>query len=261
MKGRSKPVALVSVGMGCIAVIAAACNSSGVNKNPNQPPVADAGGPITVGIGANAPFTGAASVDPDGTIVDYQWDFGDGAAIVSGQTADHAYASVGVYHVKLTVKDNDGATNTVQKDVTVAAGAYGGTYAVQSTPSSQLCAGLANVSFVSTNVIVTTTNGDTVMKSDWGLGLATNLGIAVISAPTGPLNGNAFVNNWVYTQTQADVGGFCGHPIVTTYTNAWTGTFNGDGTITSSLQQGISDDCGLLSCQLAWPDIHGVKTN
>ncbi len=55
-------------------------------------------------------FSGAASTDPDGTVEDYEWDFGDGSA-GTGATVTHDYAEAGTYDVTLTVTDDDGATD------------------------------------------------------------------------------------------------------------------------------------------------------
>jgi large repetitive protein len=56
-------------------------------------------------------FDGHTSVDPDGTIVSYAWDFGDGSTGV-GQTATHTYAAAGNYPIVLTVTDNRGGIGT-----------------------------------------------------------------------------------------------------------------------------------------------------
>lgn len=69
-----------------------------------------------------APLTvtanGMASTDPDGAIVDFAWDFGDGSTS-SGMIASHIYTTPGSYQVRLTVKDNNGASNTQNKQVLV----------------------------------------------------------------------------------------------------------------------------------------------
>jgi PKD repeat protein len=77
-----------------------------------EPPVAIAE-PDTqhVNVGEAAMFTGGSSYDPDGNIVSYEWDFGDGAT-GSGVDTSHAYTSVGTYTVTLTVTDNDGAKDS-----------------------------------------------------------------------------------------------------------------------------------------------------
>ena len=63
-------------------------------------------------------FDAARSSDPDGSIVSYDWDFGDGTT-GSGVTADHAYAAAGSYTATLTVTDEDGGTASIQKQITV----------------------------------------------------------------------------------------------------------------------------------------------
>jgi PKD repeat protein len=62
------------------------------------------------------------STDSDGTVVEWSWDFGDGAASTA-QNPSHTYAADGSYPVTLTVTDNDGATGTKTQTVSVASGA------------------------------------------------------------------------------------------------------------------------------------------
>jgi len=59
------------------------------------------------------------STDSDGTIEAWSWDFGDGNTSTA-QNPTHTYDDAGTYSVSLTVTDDDGATDDVQHDVTVA---------------------------------------------------------------------------------------------------------------------------------------------
>ncbi|WP_345219146.1 PKD domain-containing protein, partial [Georgenia halophila] len=52
------------------------------------------------------------------TIASYEWDFGDDET-ATGAQASHTYDEAGTYDVTLTVTDDDGATNTTTKQVTV----------------------------------------------------------------------------------------------------------------------------------------------
>lgn len=75
----------------------------------NRPPTASFTEPATTAMtDAVINFDASSSYDPDGSIVDYTWDFGDGAN-ATGLTATHSYAHNGTYNVTLTVKDDDGA--------------------------------------------------------------------------------------------------------------------------------------------------------
>jgi PKD repeat protein len=80
----------------------------------NQPPVADAGPTVMGARGMVVDFDGSASTDPDGMIVQYDWDFGDNStpALDAGQTPSHTYAVAGDYTVVLTVTDNGGETDS-----------------------------------------------------------------------------------------------------------------------------------------------------
>lgn len=71
--------------------------------------------------GAPVSFDGSGSQDPDGTIADYSWSFGDGQSADTGLTATttHTYAEPGQYTAALTVTDSDGQTSTFSQTVTV----------------------------------------------------------------------------------------------------------------------------------------------
>ena len=65
----------------------------------------------------NMEFDGSASYDPDGTIVNHTWDFGDGTPLleVSGEptgTVEHTYSSCGNYWVTLSGCDDEGFCNS-----------------------------------------------------------------------------------------------------------------------------------------------------
>jgi Tol biopolymer transport system component/chitodextrinase len=66
--------------------------------------------------GTTCQFDGATSFDPDGTIVGYEWHFGDGSGS-SGPTATHTYATLGRYDVTLIVTDASGATDIARLNV------------------------------------------------------------------------------------------------------------------------------------------------
>lgn len=72
-------------------------------------------------VGEIVTFNASSSYDPDGTIVDYTWDFGDDTPPVteSDPITTHSYAALGDYEVTLTVADNDGLNGTVSDVVHV----------------------------------------------------------------------------------------------------------------------------------------------
>lgn len=54
-------------------------------------------------------FDASASSSPNGAILSYEWDFGDGESSV-GATATHTYTEKGVYTVTLVITDSSGKT-------------------------------------------------------------------------------------------------------------------------------------------------------
>lgn len=84
-----------------------ASTTARVTDPVNQAPTARAGGPYSAQPGVPISFDGTGSTDPDGNILTWEWDFGDGSA-GSGAAPTHAYATAGDYTVTLVVTDDSG---------------------------------------------------------------------------------------------------------------------------------------------------------
>jgi len=69
-------------------------------------------------VGEELSFSAAQSMDPDGRIIDHQWDFGDGQRGF-GPMPVHVYQSPGDYKVTLTVIDDDQKNSVAQTTVRV----------------------------------------------------------------------------------------------------------------------------------------------
>jgi len=71
-----------------------------------------------------APFTvecsASDSIDSDGTIVSYAWDFGDGGSATTSM-ANYTYSTAGTYTITLTVTDDSRAVGEAQTTITVLA--------------------------------------------------------------------------------------------------------------------------------------------
>ena len=93
------------------------CNSTTV-KNLiviNEPPVAEAGADQFLGVNEITVFDASKSVDPDGKITRYEWDFGDENSS-NGIQVRHRYISSGKYKVKLRVVDDTQMPNNSALD-------------------------------------------------------------------------------------------------------------------------------------------------
>ena len=85
----------------------------------NEAPSADISVDVNNGyVPLTVNFDGSGSSDPDGSIVSYVWDFGDGNN-GTGTTTSHVYGTPGTYSAKLTVTDNNGATDEATVTITV----------------------------------------------------------------------------------------------------------------------------------------------
>ncbi len=87
----------------------------------NLPPIAAFSvSPAVAKAGESIMFDASASSDADGTIIGYEWDFGDGS-IAYGQQVTHAYNVEGSYDVSLTVTDDVSDFDVAIKQITVQA--------------------------------------------------------------------------------------------------------------------------------------------
>lgn len=88
----------------------------------NQPPVPDIGAVQQALVGAPIVFDGSGSTDPDGSILAYRWEFGDGTG-ADRVVTNHVYHQPGTYRVTLEVTDNsskDNATARTEFDIVIA---------------------------------------------------------------------------------------------------------------------------------------------
>lgn len=117
MQFKSKRAILVLVALLSFGLFG--CDIFGPNGGSNQAPVASFTASRTSG---EAPleisFNAFNSHDPDGNIISYEWNFGDGNT-GSGETASHTYSTQGVYTATLTVTDDDGASDQDTAAITV----------------------------------------------------------------------------------------------------------------------------------------------
>ncbi len=81
----------------------------------NSQPVANAGNDKIVSPNQSVTFSGANSMDPDGSIAQYEWTFGDGSK-KNGKIVEHSYVESGLYTVTLSVIDNTQASNNSDLD-------------------------------------------------------------------------------------------------------------------------------------------------
>ena len=85
-----------------------------IEYSPNDPPTAE----FTSATTDLTVFFTDASTDSDGSLVSWDWDFGDSSSSTL-QDPGHTYGSAGTYTASLTVTDNSGAADIISHPVTV----------------------------------------------------------------------------------------------------------------------------------------------
>ena len=146
-------------------------------SNVNQDPTSDPNGPYTGTEGVAVTFDGSGSSDPDGSIVSYDWNFGD-SNTGTGMSPVHTYAQDGTYPVTLTVTDNDGATDTSTTTATITE-ATSLEMHIHSISMSTQSAG------INTNAIATVT---------------------IVAANNNPVEGATVSGHWTNLTSDTDVG-------------------------------------------------------
>ncbi len=161
----------------------------------------------------NAPlltqFNGSGSFDQDGSIVAYDWNFGDNT-IGSGAIIDHSYGSIGSYTATLTVTDNDGLKDTA-------------TVAIQALAPNVLPIAVA-----------------TATPSSGVAPLAVTLGSAGSSDPDGTISSY----NWIFGDGTTGSGATVSHTYANpgNYTATLTVTDNRGGTATASVAIAVTQN-------------------
>lgn len=90
------------------------------NDGPNEIPTASfSTTPMEGDTNTSFSFDAGASIDPDGTVVSYNWNFGDGT-VGTGNSVSHVFGAPGQYTVGLTVTDNRGAEASITMTIEVA---------------------------------------------------------------------------------------------------------------------------------------------
>jgi serine protease len=148
--------------------------------------------------GQTCAFTNT-STDPDGSVVSWSWNLGDGATSTVANPS-RTYAAAGTYTVTLTVTDNGGATGTTSQAVTVTApsGISLSTrgYKVKGIPKVDLTwsgATSANVDVFRNGAKIATTANDGARTDTLAKGSTGTFTYRVCEAGTSTCSGNASV--------------------------------------------------------------------
>jgi hypothetical protein len=87
----------------------------------NQKPAAKLLCPTSGNTGDDLQFDGSQSTDPDGTITNYEFDFGDGSIKISGTAnkVSHKFEKADTFTVKLTVTDDGSLSSSATCNITI----------------------------------------------------------------------------------------------------------------------------------------------
>jgi PKD repeat protein len=140
----------------------------------NHAPTADgtAGEPYHGFVGEALSFDGSRSYDRDGSITSYAWSFGDETS-ASGAVVSHIYTTEGSYEVHLTVRDDQGASDTYTTTAVIILSNY--------PPSDPIVygtmSGHKNTAYDYTAVSTDPDGNDLTYVFDWGTGETTTTGV------------------------------------------------------------------------------------
>lgn len=113
-----EPLASAPIIAGDIIALAA-LNALADDQPANEPPEAVIEASTHQGVAPlGISLTGDQSRDPDGSIVAYQWNFGDGSS-AEGSSVEYTFRKAGNYRITLTVTDDQGAQDTGEITVAV----------------------------------------------------------------------------------------------------------------------------------------------
>lgn len=149
-----------------------------VDPPANLPPVAILAGPSEGTVDQAVALDGSLSYDPDGTVSNYLYDFGDGTTSAGSGLAQvsHAYLSAGIFTVRLTVTDDGGLlTNTVTRQIAIS------TIASQNVPPVACFQGAAPVRVdraIGLDATCTSASGVKMATYRWDYGDGSPLGTA-----------------------------------------------------------------------------------
>lgn len=99
--------------------------------------------------GGTVTFDASASIDLDGFIVNYTWNFGDDTSTLTetNPIVTHVYTRVGVFQVTLTCTDDDGLKSTITQEITISGIGGGVTISIERIPiAPEVAYGIAVVS-------------------------------------------------------------------------------------------------------------------
>ncbi len=122
MKAKRLIWRLALIGVLSLAVTQAGCSGGGGGGgfSDNRPPAAAfTADPAMGDPPLRVAFDASASTDPDGLIVSYAWSFGDGSPGEAGAQVSHTYQVAGSFTATLTVRDDDGASNSASRLIQV----------------------------------------------------------------------------------------------------------------------------------------------
>jgi hypothetical protein len=123
----------------------------------------------------------SGSTDSDGTIVSYDYDWGDSTTHGTTSVTSHTYASAGTYTITLTVTDNSGAPTSTTHSVTVTAPS---TFApVRKGHKYNPGPGASNT--LITLDPTTPTSGSTISTGDWMIAVVSFVSATSMSPPSG----------------------------------------------------------------------------
>ena len=179
-------------------------------------------------------LNGTASVDQDGSIVAYDWNFGDGAANGNVATVSHVYNTPGTYTATLTVTDNSGLKNSSTQAVNVTQAPVAVNMKVGSTTVTRKtlskgksqCVAAVKVNYGTSTIASATVNGS------WSGSVKSGTSSTLVTGSTSGTTGTSGTVNISSATLPSSTSGTCAFTVTKVSKTGYT--YDGSGQVAGS---------------------------
>jgi len=180
-------------------------------------------------------FNGAGSVDQDGAISSYEWNYGDGTTTGTSATVSHVYATPGTYTATLTVTDNSGLKNSSTQTVNVTQAPVAMSMKAGSTTITRKLVGRGKSQCVATVAVkygTSTAVTSATVYGSWSGSVKTSSGYTIVTGSTTGTTGTNGTVNISSSTLPSSTSGTCAFNVTSVVKSGYT--YDGSGQVAGS---------------------------